>query len=412
VIAGFVVGCAIAAATTGVAGHVEAANPTRTSATALEKYDPGMLEAVARMDSTTREQAAARLDQEAAAYEAVKALQATTSDVDGFFMNAEAQMIVNVTSASTAEHARSLGLIPRVPDRGEAKLRALAESVAQQIHSTNLAGFRGVSIDLSGERVVVDLASPSAATDGESLSRTPGVSVSISTEAVRPKATAIGGNWMWSYEGGSDTWGESCTQGFSGTRPGGVKVILTAGHCIEHDRYTYTNNSPSTATYLGQRIGVAYQTGATYFYPTLDVGLIQLTSPPSYYTSINIRYPGYPTWLAMASVATPWAGQTACKSGVKTGYTCGRVVAPWSYVVYDQGGPDQTYVRELWESTICSLRGDSSGPVFSGNYAVGLVSGGASGSCPYNDGPTYPQGTFFTPVNVVLSSYPGTTTSF
>ena len=353
------------------------------------------------------------LDQEAEAYEAVQALEASTSDVDGYFMNDEAQMIVNVATESTAQQARSLGLVPRVPERGEAHLRALAESVAQQIHSTNVPGFRGIAIDVADQRVVVDLTpSASAETDGERLTAIPGVAFSISTRPAQSMATHIGGNWMWSYEGTPDTIGKTCTQAFSGSRPGGVKVILTAGHCIENDRYTYTSNDPSTSTYIGQRIGMAYNTGATYYFPTLDIGLIQLTAPPSYYTSINIRYPTNPTYVAMSSVATPWSGQTACKSGVTSGYTCGRVVEPWSYVVYDPGGPGQTYVRELWSATLCSAQGDSGGPIISGNYAVGVLSGGASGSCPYSAGPTYPQGTFFTPVNVILSSYPGTTTTF
>jgi hypothetical protein len=220
---------------------------------------------------------------------------------------------------------------------------------------------------------------------------------------------------MWSWDGGSDPLGSRCTQGFSGSRPGGVKVILIAGHCVEHDRYAYITNDPwTTSNYLGLRIGGAYVTGAPWNAPTLDAGLIQLTAGVGYYTSINTRYPTDPSYVPMASVANPWDGQTACKVGDTTGYTCGRVVRPWTYYIYYPGLPDETYVRGLWEATMCVLGGDSSGPVISGNYAVGLVSGtGRAGApCPYNNGPTYAEGTMFTPVYRVLQGYPGTTTNF
>jgi hypothetical protein len=402
----------MATAITGVAGSADASTEGEVS---TSRYNRGMLEAVARLDSTTVEGAAVRLDKEAAGLEAVKQLQASTQDINGYFMNDAAEMVVNVTSAEAAAQASALGLVPRSPRRGEKELKDLATSVTNRLHADSSVTLDGIALDVAQERIIVQLtASPGSDDTVRELQQTDGVTVRISDgPSPEPNVIQIAGNPFFYRDSGSDpVWGP-CTQGFSGVRPDGQRVILTAGHCIEHDRYAYTASTPlNTSTYLGQRIGGAYQTGAPLGSPTRDVGLIGLSAGVGYYTSVNARYPTNPSYVPMASVAAPFNEQTACKIGVTTGFTCGRIKYPWGPVRWNSGGGVYTYVEGLWDATMCASPGDSSGPVISGNYAVGLLSASIPDDpCPYNNGPLT-TGTFITPVNFVLSSYPGTATSF
>jgi S1-C subfamily serine protease len=63
-------------------------------------------------------------------------------------------------------------------------------------------------------------------------------------------------------------------------------------------------------------------------------------------------------------------------------------------VHYTGGGT----VRGLIQTTVCAEPGDSGGPLYDGNLAIGLTSGG-SGDC--KSGGT----TFFQPVTAALSAY-------
>jgi hypothetical protein len=349
-----------------------------------------MLEAVARLDSSTVEGAAVRLDKEAAGLEAVKQLQASTQDINGYFMNDAAEMVVNVASAEAAAQASALGLVPRSPQRGEKELKDLATTVTNRLHADSSVKLDGIALDVAQERIIVQVTtSPGNDDTVRELQQTDGVTVRIS-DGPSPELNVIqiAGNHLFYRDSGSDpVWG-ALNSGVQ-RRPAEWATRHPYGRPLHrYRRHAYTATAPlDTSTYLGQRIAGAYQEGAPEGSPTRDVGLIGLSAGVGYYTSVNARYPTNPNYVPMSSVAPPYNEQTACKIGVTTGFTCGRIKYPWGPVRFVQGGVE-TWIEGLWDATMCASPGDSSGPVISGNYAVGLLTGSLKDDpCPYSAGP-------------------------
>ena len=86
-------------------------------------------------------------------------------------------------------------------------------------------------------------------------------------------------------------------------------------------------------------------------------------------------------------------GEGVARSGSTTHVHSGTVTGINATVVYSQGS-----VSGLIKTNVCAEGGDSGGPLFTGNVALGLTSGG-SGNC------TVGGETFFQPVTEPLSVY-------
>jgi hypothetical protein len=242
----------------------------------------------------------------------------------------------------------------------------------------------------------------------------PGVEVKYAPSELRkdvPAATQIGGNGMEiSYDGVNGN--AICTQGFSGLRQGSL-VMLTVGHCFYGTGDYAYSGPPSTSTYLGRVIGNGFREMAPASAPAPDVALVQLTASAGAYSSINTHVAeGY---RPMASMAAPSTGMDVCKSGTRSGWSCGEVGQLKPYIQwFDANGASAGYVGPLWRADMCVIGGDSGGVVVNGNFAIGMISSGNTDNCPLNSAWThrvYDQ-TSFTALNKVLSSYPGTTTNF
>jgi hypothetical protein len=154
----------------------------------------------------------------------------------------------------------------------------------------------------------------------------------------------------------------SCTWGFTANddQLGGT-VMLTAAHC---------SDGQGTGWTFRRQAGYEHADAQIHSLPSGDTGdnQINLTVSP-YYADITARS----NYWALA------IGQTYCKQGRTTGNTCGQV----SDLDYRPGWVynPSAFIR-LSGSTINSDHGDSGGPVYSGNTAVGLVAGSV-GPNPY-----------------------------
>lgn len=379
-------------------------------------YDTAMLEALATSRGTTIQAAAARLDAQAGAIRALESLKATSPDVDGaYFVRTDNKMRVNVKTSASAERARAAGLVPRTATRGETDLNALARQIAQLAANAKVLDLKSAALDIPNEAVVITLGeSVKAKQFGRDIAKLTGVKVQHKpgvSGAMKPKTTHIGGNGMEISPNGQSR-GGICTQGFSGLRQGRL-VMLTVGHCYTGvGKWVYTG-VPSTATYLGQVIGNAFTYGRPASAPAPDVALVQLTPSAGAYSSINTHVPeGY---RPMAEAQDPYYAMDICKSGTRSGWSCGWVGLPEPYVLwYDDDDNPIGHVGPTWLADYCSVEGDSGGPIVSGNFAIGLVSGGADNPCPLNAAWTHrvTDQSHFTTVSHVLRSYPGTTTNF
>jgi hypothetical protein len=95
----------------------------------------------------------------------------------------------------------------------------------------------------------------------------------------------------------------------------------------------------------------------------------------------------------MRSAGSPVVGQTVCYSSPVSGVHCGSVIGVNATVNFPQGT-----VSGMIRTNICAEPGDSGAPLFSGNTALGILSGG-SGNC------TAGGDTFFQPITEALSTF-------
>ncbi|MDT0310401.1 S1 family peptidase [Streptomyces sp. DSM 44917] len=175
--------------------------------------------------------------------------------------------------------------------------------------------------------------------------------------------------------------GWRCSAGFN-VRSGSTYYFVTAGHCTEGFPSWYTNSGRTT--YIGPTVGSSF--------PGNDYGIVR-------YDNASVPRPGTVylyngTERDITGAANPYVGQPVQRSGSTTGLRSGSVTG-LNYTV-NYGGGD--IVSGLTRTNVCAEPGDSGGPFFSGNTALGLTSGG-SGNC--STGGT----TFFQPVVEALNAY-------
>ncbi|MGW8851769.1 S1 family peptidase [Streptomyces xiamenensis] len=175
--------------------------------------------------------------------------------------------------------------------------------------------------------------------------------------------------------------GWRCSAGFNATR-GGTTVLLTAGHCTDGAGTWWANSARTTV--IGSTIGSSF--------PVNDYGLISYTNSSLARPSNVYLYNG--TYRTITGAANATNGLAVQRSGSTTGLRSGSVTG-LNYTV-NYGGGDIVY--GMIRTNVCAEPGDSGGPLFSGNTAIGLTSGG-SGNCSVG-GTTY-----FQPVTAALSAY-------
>ncbi|WP_326595499.1 S1 family peptidase [Streptomyces sp. NBC_01803] len=179
--------------------------------------------------------------------------------------------------------------------------------------------------------------------------------------------------------------GRRCSLGFN-VRVGTADAFITAGHCTEGLPHWYT--TPTFSVSIGPTVGSSF--------PTNDYGLAQYTNP-------GVPRPGTINCdgeiIDIIGVANAYVGMPVKRVGSTTGCHSGTVTGLNYTVNYGSGD----IVYGLIRTSLCAEPGDSGGPVFSGQYAVGIVSGG-SGTC--STGGT----TFVQPIGEILAAYGATLT--
>lgn len=152
-----------------------------------------------------------------------------------------------------------------------------------------------------------------------------------------------------------------CSLGFHGTLAGRV-VTITAAHC---STYGFTHSfRPSTlrAELDGAALG-RFTSELTDVKLDAAVVTIEPSAGPLFRHSRIHGAGGDP--IDVTGVQSPVVGQTVCKFGQRSGYTCGTVSSLDGEVT--QAGRNVMI-------DLCALSGDSGGSVFAGTRAVGVIS--------------------------------------
>ncbi|MEV5648267.1 S1 family peptidase [Nocardia sp. NPDC052254] len=201
-----------------------------------------------------------------------------------------------------------------------------------------------------------------------------------------------------------------CSTGFNGLDRNGDPVNITAGHCDPNIPAAGTANAPGMFELLpGNHVGAQLGTFQKSVLGNQDYSIVSIEPGARDRFSNNlVRVPGAAP-IAITGVADPVVGAPVCKSGERTGFSCGVVNAVDQTV--------QVGDRELTQSfsaNICALPGDSGGTMVTGTMALGISSASSVADYPICEIPNLigaltgdaPQ-LFAQPVNQVLSDNPG-----
>jgi hypothetical protein len=232
---------------------------------------------------------------------------------------------------------------------------------------------------------------------------------------VAPRAQSIAGAGLPPVAAGdafASTAGRTsliCSSGFNGTLNGRV-VNITAGHCDPNIPAAGTSNAPGTFELLpGEHLGAQLGTFQKSVLGAQDYSIVAINDQSRDRFANNlVRVPGAAP-VPITGIAAPVVGMPVCKSGSRTGFSCGVVNAVDETV---QVGDHN--LTEAFSANICALPGDSGGPVVTGTQALGISSASTVADYPICEIPNLigaltgdaPQ-LFVQPVNSVLSGNPG-----
>lgn len=224
---------------------------------------------------------------------------------------------------------------------------------------------------------------------------------------IAPGDTLQGGDAYAAIAGNSSV---RCSLGFNGTDGAGRIVNISAGHCDPNLPAAGTADASPVHVLapmdtLGPKIGSFQKT----VLDNHDYSLIGIDAParPRFENNL-VRVPGQAP-VAIDGVAQPVVGAPVCKSGARTGFSCGTVNSVGQSV---QVG-DRT-LNDAFSTTICALPGDSGGAIITGTKALGISSASSVADQPICAIPEILGAItgetpilFATTLNVVLAENPG-----
>ncbi|MBF6350397.1 MULTISPECIES: S1 family peptidase [Nocardia] len=198
-----------------------------------------------------------------------------------------------------------------------------------------------------------------------------------------------------------------CSFGFNGIGPAGNTVNITAGHCNpDLDNVGAASVHESLG---GNRVGPKIATFQKSVLGNQDYSILAIEDGAAgRFENNQVKVPGAAP-VPVEGVATPVVGAPVCKSGSRTGFSCGVVNAVDQTV---QVGDRQ--LTQSFSANICALPGDSGGAIVTGRLALGISSASSVADYPICEIPNIlgvltgnaPQ-LFAQPVSVVLSDNPG-----
>ncbi|MFL0578963.1 serine protease [Dietzia sp. 179-F 9C3 NHS] len=189
-----------------------------------------------------------------------------------------------------------------------------------------------------------------------------------------------------------------CSTGFNGELDG-KPVVITAAHCAGADG--------TRASFPG---GDEFGTMTDVRKEGIDTALIRIDDEHVDRFRTNLVGTGPDTTQAITGTTAPVVGQKACKSGSRTGFSCGTISEVGATI--DVAG--SRTIEDAFTVDLCALPGDSGGVVFSGDKALGVSSASnvaETGNCANAEKVAAANG--FTPrlsvvpIDDVLAAHPG-----
>ncbi|MDH2389800.1 S1 family peptidase [Streptomyces sp. HNM0663] len=287
------------------------------------------------------------------------------------------RLVVAVTDEAAAEEVRDAGALPKIVKYDTAYLEKIKEKLDVVINTPGTSW----GVDEPENQVIVRADTTVSTADYstlEALIEPYGDAARIERLAgeLRPSASINGGDYVVAYGI------ISCSLGFNVRKKADPndKYFLTAGHCTKPTHYEGGRDwHKSDGTYIG------YTKGA--FYPENDFGLVR------HYNASVTKYGNVETSGGVQDIThsrDSYVYEYVCSTGYKSGYSCGLLKQKNQTANYGDG---KVYGLDI--ADICRIPGDSGGPLFRGDAALGLTSGYVKGTCM----------SYFQPVNEALAWY-------
>lgn len=290
----------------------------------------------------------------------------------GAYLDSAGRPVVTVTNAADAAMVRAAGAVPKATRRSPETLHRIIATLRR-----SMAGVPGTgwAIDPATSRVTVwtdDSVTGTRMAAVRRMARQMGPAVRTVRIPGRLHTLALGGDAIFGQ-------GTRCSLGFNVER-GQQDFFLTAGHCGNVVRNWTADQQGAQA--LGTTVRSSF--------PGDDFALVRAEPGAAGEGEVNL-YNGRSQDITEAGEAV--VGQQVARSGSTTGLRTGRVTAVGATVNFPEGT-----VTGMIQTTVCAEPGDSGGPLFAGNTALGLTSGG-SGDCQTGGV------TFFQPVTEPLQAF-------
>jgi streptogrisin D len=322
---------------------------------------------------------------------AVRALATGLGDdrTGGVYVDETGRLVVAVTDEAAARTVRAAGGVAEVVKYSMAALSTIHATFDERIADTDPIPNTSWGVDPRTNELVVEIFDGVSADDekrlrGLAADHGDAVRVARQPGGIEPKVTyeTRGGIGIVSKESGA-----KCTLGFNARDAAGDKYIVTAGHCATTGSDLWWNREYGNH-YLGKRQG-------------WDYGGIDKDYALIHYRGENVVAYGAVTAFGVDYEITdsryPDAGEAVKRAGRTSSDLFGTVLRPSATVTYIDG----VTLKNMIETSHCSLEGDSGGPMWAGTDALGVLSGG-NGPCTAN--PAIDR-SYFQPVHWVLASY-------
>lgn len=358
----FIIAVAAMVAATGFGAAANAEEPSWA--------DDFVVASLAADAGISREEASRRLEnqQAQAALAERLATRLGTRAAGSYLDRRTGDLIVNVLDDRAAEQVRAAGATPRTVRYSQTEL----DNVTGQLDQNGEAGRAGhvisVGVDPEANAVVVTIPASAEADAARFIEQVRSFGdrtrIELSRDP-RPEFNAFnvyaGGNQM-------NMVGGNCTAGFATRDASNYRYMLTAEHCVRGNNF----NVNMFGQFFGQRwnSNAAFDTASV-----LNWNPANMNQLPRVWHWNN----GYVTVKGQYTTGKNWY---ICKSGMTTYWTCGYVNAVGQKIWIANPG---LYVYNLTETSLCSKKGDSGGPVVvrAGLYgywwATGVLSAGNAG---------------------------------
>jgi hypothetical protein len=307
----------------------------------------------------------------------------------GVYYNDSGQLVVAVTDQAAADTVTNAGGVAEIVTYSTAFLESVHTTLDARIAAVDPIPGTTWGADPSTNQVVVEIDSTVQGADLARLQETiAGYGDAVRLErlngVLKPNASMPGGVGI---KENNVSGGRICTAGFNVQNTNGTKYMITAGHCVVGGKYWWERLH--NGEYLGKM--------TTFDYGGKDYAVVRyLSSAVSPYGILIVG--GREHQITGSRYARD--GEPVKRVGTTSSDLVGEVLDPSVTVTWDDG----TVLTEMIKTSLCSLDGDSGGPLFRDGNALGILSGGLDGPSTCNSGVSSDR-SYYTQVEWILDRH-------